>query len=602
MSKLYEARRSNLSNPLTKDEVGYTFNCENINYIINNIDEEKYGSYLIGGIVGTGKSSLVDIAAAYSKKKTLTIHVNFYNEKEIIEKFSKIVLECLIDKIENESGILDDKLSKLVRKCKLELYYSIDEQLDKKETTNSGIKQMQKEHVSLFSKMRLAIKGIFSSEANIEGEEILENENYSDENREIKKSISLTKIEHDRIKDILNIIRQLDNLNTIFIFDELDKMNIDVLESLFEKYKCLFVENNIFNFFLVDDEMYLKYSDNNICKNKLYTYFSGKYYLPLLSFEETVRYCVMMFGESDYLTCLFQYYNTLGNYRLLNISYNEDKYLKKMTVIKAYIFIRVIDKIDVPYLEACYLDSIIKKIKIVIEESIKLRNFTIKDFECHLEKSNAIDNVWPGNQELINWVIEVIKDIFPQAIEIEDNRVSINATTLYNQYELFEKAALSYRKENLKEEARNIQLSDMYHYLKNGDKVYKQIAFLSENIIPLEVAKNNPKTYEEALINLVKANLYQKKMQVIILQRERGEESYYKNDHEYTGIIVVDKGAIQVAYYVDRGSYDSDSFDAMEKLVNVSNQYGVDVKKMKIENYIDLNKDIRHIVKKYNAV
>lgn len=40
----------------------------------------------------------------------------------------------------------------------------------------------------------------------------------------------------------------------------------------------------------------------------------------------------------------------------------------------------------------------------------------------------------------------------------------------------------------------------------------------------------------------------------------------------------------------------------MEKLVNVSNQYGVDVKKMKIENYIDLNKDIRHIVKKYNAV
>ena len=41
MSKLYEARRSNLSNPLTKDEVGYTFNCENINYIINNIDEEK---------------------------------------------------------------------------------------------------------------------------------------------------------------------------------------------------------------------------------------------------------------------------------------------------------------------------------------------------------------------------------------------------------------------------------------------------------------------------------------------------------------------------------------------------------------------------------
>lgn len=41
--------------------------------------------------------------------------------------------------------------------------------------------------------------------------------------------------------------------------------------------------------------MYIKYNNNNICKNKLFTYFSGKYYMPLLTFEETVRYCVMMF-------------------------------------------------------------------------------------------------------------------------------------------------------------------------------------------------------------------------------------------------------------------------------------------------------------------
>ena len=264
---------------------------------------------------------------------------------------------------------------------------------------------------------------------------------------------------------------------------------------------------------------------------------------------------------------------------------------------------QVIGKVDIPYLEACYIDSIIKNIKVIIEESIKLRNFVIKDFEDYLERNNVIDNVWPGKHELIYWVFDAIKHVSQEAIEIKDTYVSINATTMFNKYELFEKAALSYRKEKIEaDKAYEIKLSDMYYYLREGYKLRKQITYLNSNIIPLEVAQNEPQTYEEALINLIKANLDQKNMQVIVLQRERGEESYYENDHEYTGIVVVDKGIFQVAYYVDRGSYDSDSFYALEKLINASDEYGVNVKKIKIENQIDLNKNILHIVNKYNAL
>lgn len=603
MSKLYESRKTNLSNPLSKDEVGYTFNCDIINCIINSINEEKYGSYLIGGIVGTGKSSLVDIAAAYSKKRTLTIHVNFHNENEVIDNFSKIVLEYLIDNIENEKRNYDSDLLDLVNKCKLGLHYSIEERLGEEESIKKENRQKQKEQIALFAKILLGIKGICTSEAGIEGVESHENENVFDEKKEIMKSISLTKLEHDRMRDILDIIRKLNDMNIVFIFDELDKMNINVLEHLFERYKSLFVENKIFNFFLVDDEMYIRYSNSNICKNRLFTYFIGKYYVPLLNFEETVRYCVMMFGECNYLNCLAKYYNTLGNYRLLNFSYNENKNFDKMSIIKAHIFLQVIRKIEVPYLEVCYVDSITKKIKIIIEESIKLKNFIIKDFEDYLEMNNAIDNVWPRNNELIQLVIEVIKVVFPEAIEIKDNYVSIDATTMFNQYELFEKGALSCRKENIeKDKAYEIKLSDMYHYFWQGYKLYKQITYLKSNIIPLEVAQNNPQSYEESLINLIKTNLNQNNMQVIVLKRERGKESYYENDHEYTGIVVVDKGIFQVAYYVDRGSYDSDSFYALEKLINASNECGVSVKIIKIRNRIDLKERIDYIVKKYNAL
>ena len=74
MSKLYESRKTNLNYPLGKDEVGYIFKSDNINKIIERINKKMYGSYLVGGVVGTGKSSLLDIAAGYTLTLSL-IHI-----------------------------------------------------------------------------------------------------------------------------------------------------------------------------------------------------------------------------------------------------------------------------------------------------------------------------------------------------------------------------------------------------------------------------------------------------------------------------------------------------------------------------------------------
>lgn len=487
-------------------------------------------------------------------------------------------MECLIDSLENNQEAKSEQLSELLKQSKMRLLYSIEERIDKTEITNNDTKQTRKEKVSLFLKIRMALNTIISSEISVNGDESLENEDINETDRRINSYISLDKIEHDRVKDILDIIRQLNNINTIFVFDELDKMNTDVLKIFLRDIK-VFLLKIIFFAFLVDDERYIKCNNNNICKNKLFTYFSGRFYMSLLTFEETVRYCVMMFGEEKYLMCLMHYYNTLGNYRLLNIGYKQHKYIEKMTIIKAYILTQVINAIDVPYLEKYYIDLIVKEIKIIIEELIRLRTCSIEKFKVYLKENNAFDIVWPGNDELIDKVIYVISEICPQAINVDNDCISINATILYYEYKTFEKAALVQRREKLTLEQLNyVQLSDMYNYMENGkNNIYMNINFLRDDIIPLEVDDNNPSTYEETLMNLIKANLCEEALQVIILERERGDKPFFADDHAYTGIVIVNKGIFQIAYYVNQGSYDSEDFYAKEKLEKFANECRISV-------------------------
>lgn len=56
-----------------------------------------------------------------------------------------------------------------------------------------------------------------------------------------------------------------------------------------------------------------------------------------------------------------------------------------------------------------------------------------------------------------------------------------------------------------------------------------------------------------------------------------------------------------MAYYVDKGCYDSEALYAKKNLINFSEKYGVNVKQMVICNAIDLNKNIGEIVKMYNS-
>lgn len=121
----------------------------------------------------------------------------------------------------------------------------------------------------------------------------------------------------------------------------------------------------------------------------------------------------------------------------------------------------------------------------------------------------------------------------------------------------------------------------MYSFMtKTYHRIDTEIPYLSRDIIPLKVADNETNSYREALINILYANLLEKGVQVIVIRRERGEESYYANDFEYTGMVIVDKGTFEIAYYVERGSYDSDGKIFVDGLINEAERLGVHVARL----------------------
>ena len=193
-------------------------------------------------------------------------------------------------------------------------------------------------------------------------------------------------------------------------------------------------------------------------------------------------------------------------------------------------------------------------------------------------------------------------EICPEAIEVKQEEVTVKGEKLVDNYYLFEETIEDDRKETFTDiEKNSIQLSDMYSFMtKTYHRMDTEIPYLSRDIIPLKVADNETNSYREALINILYANLLEKGVQVIVIRRERGEDSYYANDFEYTGMVIVDKGTFEIAYYVERGSYDSDGKDAVDGLINEAERLGVHVARLTATERINIEKEIKCIVDRYN--
>lgn len=114
------------------------------------------------------------------------------------------------------------------------------------------------------------------------------------------------------------------------------------------------------------------------------------------------------------------------------------------------------------------------------------------------------------------------------------------------------------------------------------------------------VAVNEPKSYREILTNIVYSNLDNKHIQAIVLKRARGERSFYSDDYEYSGIVIVDKENFQIAYYVDRGGYKSENKEIILQFKDDMNKLNVTVTVLEAMEEISINNDFQNIASRYN--
>ncbi|MBQ8260910.1 MAG: hypothetical protein IJZ00_01370 [Lachnospiraceae bacterium] len=122
------------------------------------------------------------------------------------------------------------------------------------------------------------------------------------------------------------------------------------------------------------------------------------------------------------------------NQRYLSTYSNE-----KIDIIKSYVFLKVIEKTMLPYFYDYMRDILVRNIKYIIEEIIKVRSFQIDELVERIKNENTSIETWIDYPIIIKNIIEEIKTICPNAIDIEQNEVNIKGEILINCfYEILE--------------------------------------------------------------------------------------------------------------------------------------------------------------------
>lgn len=242
-------------------------------------------------------------------------------------------------------------------------------------------------------------------------------------------------------------------------------MREDIIKDLFTGYKELFVEKDIYNFFIVNESLFRKYSDSNLCKNPVYSYFMEEYYTPLLDYKKTLRYIKMMFAEQYYLNGLTIYYKTLGNYRLINQRYLSPVIYSDLDVIKAYIYKKVSEKLLQDYMDDYMVDMLKVKVKSTIEDMLLLKKFNISDFSKKMQMEYGDKSIWPDYTTVIKTTIEIIENICSDSIEKKGEIVEINWECILSNYTLITNKINVSRDASIeKDEQEFIHITDMYKH------------------------------------------------------------------------------------------------------------------------------------------
>lgn len=253
--------------------------------IKNDLSGKFTKNILLGGARGCGKSSLVNLAIEPENNLVVKIDCSIADEEEDLLTLIVSELKKILDSARRSLG---DELYKEINRLIKEITFSI---------TNihkiTELESTQEEGVviaNFIEEFLLSLK-IINSKSGIQAKLKEAMVSKRDKTEEILQQRVTTYVERKAAFELLiDKINEMSGKKLVFIFDEIDKQNIDFLDKVFDKYKTFLTSGKSTNIFLVSVSQYYHLVCGNACES-IEIYFDKKYFLRAVSFSKFKNIC-----------------------------------------------------------------------------------------------------------------------------------------------------------------------------------------------------------------------------------------------------------------------------------------------------------------------
>lgn len=370
------------------------------------------------------------------------------------------------------------------------------------------------------------------------------------------------------------------------------------MEKVFAEYKDMLTNNKLFCFFITDEGIYkgcLKLRDNLFS-----TYFIKKIYLPLMSYEDTMRYCFEHYCDEEISSVDMAYYISLGNTRLLNINYktrfNVSFFKPECAVLlyKARLFQYIMQNIqyelDMEDIRNLKRDMLKSDIKALIEYIFDENGCKISEV---IHYYNSIKtNRYPETKEILEYMKNYKDKLGMQIINFTDDEITICYDNKTYICASSNSLSVSYKNSGRIECNNKIDIKELFPFYEKGLRPHTN-SFGEIRIIKL--GDNDQDAYVNAMEHLLIANFYSIEKLIWIKRVREGGEWY--SDEEYSVLAVIDTGiGKRYAYYNEAGSYSSEGSNNVTDLLKKMKDMGVDYSEKVYDKGERLDDIILHII------
>ncbi len=389
---MIEKYKISLIEPLDSEEL-HIFNSTYkvnscINDIVNIIRNKAYGIYLVGGMRGCGKTSLMNLCHKIEEKNKC-IKVNIDSNKIMeIENFIYFFIYSLSIEAE-KNNFTDDIINDLIKLKNIVMNGKKNYKTN--EANLSNIKtnvQVNEEDNSLninFISNFLKLGRNKKSSNNV---------SKTNEYFTIERSLEETIERNDLFIVIERLSQLLNKISTdykiLLVIDELDKRDKEFIIDLIDNYKNLLFNSKIITFLIVDTLTYIDIVKGNELNNKLLNYIIKSIYVPTNNLNEIKNYLYREYGVVNYEEIYLANYQSLGIYRKLNLykylTNNEDNYIFS----KSYLFYFILNYIENYLIESYYIDCFKVFLKDMIEKLFEDKYIMINYIEETIRNNDIL--------------------------------------------------------------------------------------------------------------------------------------------------------------------------------------------------------------------